>query len=307
MKKITQFLLSAVLLCSLFLNLGCKKDDGSCPTCPTNIEPGRRDYTWFIDTIYAGGNIIRGIDGVSPNDVWVISTPGDLSKTFYHFDGTRWSTDGVNRSIAPAAIRAFASNNVWSVGLGSEIWHYDGNAWNSQTKLTADSSSYYSLEDIDGISSTNMYAVGYDITTGTGVLLFFDGNIWNKLYERNYTTPIEPYGGTSAVWGYDTSHIYISTGYGSYLGNRFAWQQINIPAPVWTESIRGESYKNIFFIGDFGLVVHWNGKSWYRYDQFFIYAQGNGDNLYGVWAKNKTVFVVSRSQTAQGIVYRGTQ
>ncbi len=102
-------------------------------------------------------------------------------------------------------------------------------------------------------------------------------------------------------------YIYISTGYGSYLGNRFGWKQIDIPAPVWIELIRGESYKNIFFVGDFGLVVHWNGKSWYRYDQFYTYAEGNGDNLYGVWAKNNSVFVVGRSQTAQGIVYRGTQ
>jgi hypothetical protein len=167
----------------MFFGLCCR-DNGISPI--EDATPGRRDYTWFIDTIYAGGNIIRGIDGVSPSDVWAISSPGDFSQTFYHFDGVKWSTDGANRSIAPEAIHAFASNDVWSVGLGNDIWHYDGNAWNFHTILTADSSNFYSLEDIGGYSSTNMYAVGLHSYQGSDIDLHplvyhFDGNNWLRI------------------------------------------------------------------------------------------------------------------------------
>lgn len=144
--------------CTLLILIGsdCKNN----PITPPDDTPGRRDYTWFVDTIYAGGNIIRGIDGVSPNDVWAISEAGDFSQTFYHFDGTKWSTDSAYQSMAPEAVRAFASNDVWSVGLSGDIWHYNGTSWSQNAKIPPPNTNYYTLEDVDGIISSDLFTVG---------------------------------------------------------------------------------------------------------------------------------------------------
>jgi len=260
---------------------------------------------WKPSSFWVGS--LYCIYGFNANDIWVGGYNG-VNPIIGHWNGSSWEKTGTTflnnfMFISVHKIWGTTSSNIYAVGERGTILHFNGSTWIPMTSGTT-----IDLRDIWGIDANTIYAAGYDITTGTGVLLFYDGTQWNKLYERNYTTPIEPYGSTSSVWGYDSSHVYIATGYGSYLGNRWGWNKLNdIPAPVWIEAIKGESYKNIFFVGDFGLVVHWNGKSWYRYGQFYTYSQGGGDNLYGVWAKDNSVFVVGRSQTAQGIIYRGTQ
>ncbi|HVN48261.1 MAG TPA: hypothetical protein VMU30_05505, partial [Bacteroidota bacterium] len=100
---------------------------------------------------------------------------------------------------------------------------------------------------------------------------------------------------------------YLKAGNNFFLGNKFNWSEIYPPAPTFVESIRGESYKNIFIVGDYGLILHWNGKGWYRYDQFYTYANGNGDVLSRAWIKGNIVFIVGHSPLIQGIIYRGTQ
>jgi hypothetical protein len=158
----------------------CKKN----PIAPPTDTPGRRDYTWFIDTIYAGGNIISSIDGVSTSDVWVTSVPGSSSQIFYHFDGTKWSTDNVNRSFDPERIRAVASNSVWSVGFSGDIWHYDGNQWGAQAKLTADSNFVVGLESIDGDSPIDLFVVGEFFAPGDNMhplIYHLSGNTWYRI------------------------------------------------------------------------------------------------------------------------------
>ena len=52
-----------------------------------NLEPGRRDYTWTVDTLNIPFTSLTRIWGSSPMDVWAIGPGGDADKTIYHFDG----------------------------------------------------------------------------------------------------------------------------------------------------------------------------------------------------------------------------
>lgn len=53
-------------------------------TCDTTeppkdeIEPGRRDYVWEVDTLEIPFTYLHRIWGSSPNDVWAIGPGGDL-------------------------------------------------------------------------------------------------------------------------------------------------------------------------------------------------------------------------------------
>ena len=181
MKYHSLIVLVAVCLCFLFLNLNCKKDN---PLTPPDDTPGRRDYTWFIDTIYAGGNIINSIDGASSNDVWATTIPGDYSQTLYHFNGTKWITDGINRSLDPYSVHVFSSNNVWSVGSSGEIWQYDGKTWKLNAKAPSPGTIYYGLSDINGTTIDDLYAVGKFSKTGSdfySLIYHYDGSMWTRM------------------------------------------------------------------------------------------------------------------------------
>ena len=85
MKKI--FILSLLII----LPLSC-----SNPTDPyDNLQPGRRDYVWTVDTLSAQNNTYYRMWASSPTDVWCTS-PGDWDKSIAHFDGESWALYGVS-------------------------------------------------------------------------------------------------------------------------------------------------------------------------------------------------------------------
>jgi hypothetical protein len=177
-------ILIAPFLISIITLFNCCHKDEPCLTCPPNIEPGRRDYAWYVDTIYAGGNIINSIDGVSPNDVWITTIPGDFSQTLYHFNGTSWVTDGVNKSLDPYSVRAFSPNNVWSVGASGEIWQYDGATWKLNAKAPSPGTTYYSLNDLDGIRDNDLYSIGDFSKTGSdfySLIYHYNDGLWTRV------------------------------------------------------------------------------------------------------------------------------
>ena len=156
-------------------------------TCDTtdpidNLKPGRRDYTWTVDTLYLPFNPFTDITGTSPTDLWVCS-PGDADKIFYHYDGNSWTTDNVFRIFSPKSIYNLNNSTVWSSGREGRIWKYDNNVWNEIIK--------YSFNEITDITFETMYCISYNsiITAGQyfinedyyGIILKYDERIWNKI------------------------------------------------------------------------------------------------------------------------------
>lgn len=133
-------------------------------TCSNNItdaesEPGRRDYTWTVDTLNSF-NLIYRLWGSSPTDVWAINTIGNPSETIFHFDGNGWSTDGVFRLLSPYSIWGFARDNVYIGGSNGKIWNFNGISWNETVVLTKDGHADILFNNMWGDSPNNIYAVG---------------------------------------------------------------------------------------------------------------------------------------------------
>jgi len=76
---------SFILISIFLLNSGCKKN--ATEPISEDLQPGRRDYVWTVDTLNYPYNTIVKIWGSSPTDVWAVSPGGDLDKTIFHFDG----------------------------------------------------------------------------------------------------------------------------------------------------------------------------------------------------------------------------
>ncbi|MFZ1518279.1 MAG: hypothetical protein WAU11_05865 [Ignavibacteriaceae bacterium] len=163
---------------TLLLNFSCNTTE------PTDeLKPGRRDYTWTVDTLNIPFTVLTRIWGSSPSDVWAIGPGGDLDKTIYHFDGVSWSNDGISRPLSPTAIFGTSPSNVWIGGRGGDIWNYDGSNWTKNTTITIPDYNLVGFENIWGDSPNNIYAVGYaqDGITYRSVLVKYDGVNWKNI------------------------------------------------------------------------------------------------------------------------------
>lgn len=167
-----------LIIALIFLLKAC--DDG--PTDP-EVEPGRRDYTWSIDTLVIPFTFLHGIWGSSPTDIWSIGPGGDLDKTIFHFDGEEWSNDSQSRSISPQCIWGFEKNDIWLGGQEGRIWHFDGNTWYEHLHLQDPKFIYSGFEDIWGESNENLFAVGFldSMDTRKSLIYHYDGNLWKRI------------------------------------------------------------------------------------------------------------------------------
>lgn len=148
-----------------------------------DLKPGRRDYVWTVDTINIPFTTLQRIWGSSPTDVWAIGPGGDLDKTIYHFDGARWSTDGISRPLSPTTIFGFSASNVWICGRGGDIWNYNGSNWIKNTTITIPDYNLIGFEDVWGDAPNNIYVVGYaqDGITYRSVIVRYDGVSWKNI------------------------------------------------------------------------------------------------------------------------------
>jgi hypothetical protein len=162
--------------------IGCSCD---ATEPPINIDPpGRRDYTWEIDTINADLVHFSGIWGSDSNDIWIIGEGGSSGKRLWHYDGFNWSSDNVAKSITPISIYGVSSTNIYIGGFGN-IWNYDGNIWKEVFNLNPllNNISWVGFEDIWGDSQNNIYAVGFADSSNIrkGIIYHFDGISWKRI------------------------------------------------------------------------------------------------------------------------------
>jgi hypothetical protein len=171
-----KLIIAVVSICLLFISITC-----SSPTePPSELEPGRRDYVWTVDTLKIPFNFLSRISGTGTDDVWAVGSGGSLSTTIWHYNGTFWSTDNVSRGFVPRVIFSFNKYNVWSAGTEGKIWHYNG-MWNKSFEFKKNGW-YIGFEDIWGDEPTNLYAVGYTDSSDTrkAIIVHYDGKSWKE-------------------------------------------------------------------------------------------------------------------------------
>ena len=173
----------SIIFATLILLINCSKNN----ITDIESEPGRRDYTWTVDTIDIYSPIGKTW-GSSPTDVWVVNG-SDLYHSIWHYDGHSWSTDGVFRLISPHAIWGFSNKDIFIGGTSGEIWHFDGSNWKYIITLKKNTTEYIYIGHIWGESKNDLYAVGsgpdnkglFNISNIT----HFDGNKWSNLDTGN--------------------------------------------------------------------------------------------------------------------------
>lgn len=162
----------------------------SCNSSPIEPEPqpGRRDYTWTVDTINPGYDYasLGRIWGSSATDVWAVGDGDALFRMFY-YDGYKWTNYYIEPTnpleiIGPTSIWGTAKNNVWMASRNSTIWRrYDGKQWTLYGEYKVEGYDRVIINYFDGISSNDIYGVGGTDNSNTykAVIMHYDDGRWS--------------------------------------------------------------------------------------------------------------------------------
>jgi hypothetical protein len=223
----TKYLLLFSALITSLLCLFCDEN----PVNGNNTQPGRRDYTWTIDSIdYEGLPTfieLKSIWGSSPNDVWGSHFTADVRNCLWHYDGTAWKravegtpiTDPSGGSSIVGGVWGTVQNDVWAFG-GTRfsnpereapfVMHFNGAIW---TEVLGDTSKmpdgYW---DVFGVGKDHFW-----IASAEDVFRYKFG-VWERFFIRDTSviSSIAVYGDdvylTDYLIGVDSLFLYKLSG-----------------------------------------------------------------------------------------------
>ena len=170
------------------------------------------------------------------------------------------------------------SDDVYAVGHGGTILHYNGTSWSSQTSGTTNN-----LYGVWGTSNGNhVFAVG-----ASGTILYSTGSgSWTALASGTTNTL---YG----IWGNDEEDVFAVGHNGTILNyNGTSWSSMTSNTTNTLYSVEGSGTSDVFAVGASGTILHYNDISWSSQ------TSGTTNTLYGVWDYNSSnIFAVGASGT----------
>lgn len=164
-----------------------------------------------------------------------------------HYDGTRWTAALVQAGSWLKTVWASGAADVWAGGNFNAIAHFDGTAWTA----TAPGSVNASYSAIHGTGPRDVWAVG------GGDVLHYNGTSW---------APITLGKLVSGVWAAAPNDVIFAGVNGVVLRGSIAggFTQQTLPAAVATEEfgrVWGSSANDVW-VSSRLRAVHWDGTAW---------------------------------------------
>jgi alpha-tubulin suppressor-like RCC1 family protein/ABC-type uncharacterized transport system auxiliary subunit len=222
-----------------------------------------------------------------------------------------------------------SANDIFAVGNGGTIFHYNGISWNKMV-TTYD----YDLNAIWGDVGM-VYVVG-----NSGVILQYNGHSWSKMFtgttqhlngiwgngrsvfavgtygtilKYNGVSWSEMSSGTTTelldIWGNENVMYAVGRDGMVLQYNGYVWDTMSKITLYPLRGVWGSSENDVFAVGDAGVIIHYNGTEWIE--------QERGDNsLKGIWGLSSNVAFATGlqgtilsydgnawSQTESGVAY----
>ncbi len=215
----------------------------------SNLRP-RGIYAFLRTDIWLASGGVFHWNGQSITPYWINSFPGNPNPI-------------LSEGQTAEKIWGTSSSNIYAVGRGGAIAHYNGTVWRKMESGTT-----VDLEDIWGIDEKHVWTTGFNVGDGRSVVLEYDGNKWSTLYD-NTRVPSAERLGFSSVWTNSPS-VLTATGVSgpARLHPRTKLVRREESGQVYISyCIRGTNSVDIFMTGAGSEVLHFNGSSWYRYEQ----------------------------------------
>lgn len=217
-----------------------------CGTGDTAPFPARAVFAFSNNEVWftSAGTIMRLRDGATSN----ICIPSDLL------------TGSINE------LWGSSPEDVYIVGNLGTILHYDSQNWQK-----IDSGTDQTINDIWGVFDEQTLdhkifcAVSSKFQAGEmKILQILPGNV---VQEFDW----QPQRSMQSIWFGENTPLY-TCGDGFFIYEQDSWRQAQDLPKIYKNRVRGNHQFDVFVAGDFGLLAHLNGNSWFVYDSLALNA-----------------------------------
>jgi len=257
------------------------------PTSTPTTTPTPTPTTYFG----VWGTNASNVMVVGGADFWYggLDITGSTSK---HYCGSEWQDEETGVTQPLSSIWGTTDGDFFTVGIGGDILEWDGDSWVSMTTSCPEAR----LFDIWGISSSDMYSIGYKEAGGTWYLVLLD---FDSLTSTWTEVEIDMVGVGLGVWYDDQDPDKI---FGILYGeNAFGYWDGNQLVPIPTEGnyrfldLWGTGSSNIYLVGFNGIIQHYTGDE--EGGAVLMYTPTTA-NLYAIWGVDSNcVFAVGDAGT----------
>jgi len=220
---------------------------------------------WSIRTIYA----------FNSNDIWF--------SAFVRYDGKKFIDLPIPDILIGWSVNKIwgtSSNDLYVVGNGGNIAHYNGTSWQKvNSGTTTNINDIWGFYDDNTSQKNILCAVSNRITAGDYKILVIENNTVDSI-TWNTNRRVQ------SIWFEDNLKIFASGG-GVFINNGDnKWYEQNELPLISTNRIRGTAKNDVFVGGDFGLLAHYNGLNWK------VYPEANVALFYSLDYKNNLLTAV---------------
>ncbi len=217
---------------------------------------------WF-QTICGSTNLssypISSLQLFTATDLWVVGAGNQIVR----WNGTS-QTNAVCLPFDFGVVKLWGGsrNSVYAVGYGGNIVHFDGTSWQKLASgTTVDIHDVWGAVDSSTGKAFILAPACYRATPGDLEILHITDQ--NTVDTLRWGTGRQPH----SVWFRSARKIYVC-GDGVFSRSQSGlWREETDVSLIYTERIRGVALNDIFVVGDFGLVAHWNGLKWHVYPE----------------------------------------
>lgn len=245
---------------------------------------------WELKRIYYNYNgsplwgPIRAIFAFSDNDIWF--------GTNIHWNGKIFEQPNTSAlsGWSPNKMWGTSSSDLYAVGNGGNIAHYDGNSWKkieSGTNLN-----FYNIWGNYNLQNNIAEVISVGSVVGT-----FSGSVIMKIDKQN-SVPISSQEITenlTSVWFESNRAYYVGASNKIFFKHKLTDPQWNICSGITAyskTSITGNSINDLFVSASYGDIAHFNGYSWVSYYNQTKLEQG----VYGtIKVKDNTAVAVGQA------------
>jgi hypothetical protein len=241
----------------------------------------------------------KAIFAFDENDIWIAMDGDQVAR----MSGTT-QTNTMCLPISFVINKLWGDNSslIYAVGNGGNIAHYNGATWQSiESGTDVDIHDIWGSVD-NGTDEQTILAIASFQNYGRALdLLKIEGTTATKLD----TTGLHV--NQHSIWFTNNSRIYV-VGNGVYYKDNImttGWKLDDTQPLIYKERMRGTGSNDIFIVGDFGLVSHFNGATWKHYT-------GNElpnllGNYYSVILKSNIMVAAGQLNDGQAIILRGNR
>lgn len=241
---------------------------------------------------------LRCVLAFAPDDIWAGSSTPE------QWDGRRWTFHGGSRGFvarAGVSIRKMwgtSSRDLYAVGDGGHIWHYNGTAWKELPSGTT-------LDFRDIYGAWNIQSMTWDILA---VASRYPVNSDRKIVaiSGESVTPLLDYPiqySLEGIW-FVPNRFHVTVGGGVY-------EKKTLDEPLWRNGMlditpyhahaaRGLDVNDLFVVGDAGEILHYNGMTWQSSRTHIPYAAS-----YNAVAVRGDAVLAVGTNGVRGVVTRG--